>query len=146
MAFDSRITADGIFVGSMTKGIKTNKYIAAACGTAEDIQAFLDWIADGADLANKKSFGLDRECDINAIVVNKKGEIFSYESRLYPFKIDGDYFSIGSGSSFALGAMAFGASASQSIRIASKFDSCTGGSIKELKFSDKKKPTRTRQS
>lgn len=50
-----------------------------------------------------------------------------------------NYLAIGSGSSFALGALAMGATPEQAIKIAMKFDSGTGGRVRTTKKVERKK-------
>lgn len=138
MAFDSKITEDGGHVGYMNKGRKTSKFLVATCGSVEDGEAFMDWLAAGGVAADKKLFGLDRNLDdFLAIAINKTGKVFRYEGRLYPFVMEAPFFALGSGAPYAMGAMAFGASAAQAVKIASKFDLATGGTVRELKWSKK---------
>ena len=132
LAFDSKISADCRHVGSVTKGRKTNKYLCAGCGSVEDLIAVLDWVSDGGILQKRKEFGLDRECDVSALLISKKGSVFHIDSRVYPYLVDASFHACGSGSDLAIGAMAMGASAVEAVRVASKFDGYTGGSIRTL--------------
>ncbi len=134
LAFDSKVSSSGVHVGWMVKGRKTSKYLIAGCGACEDLQAFIDWMVSGGAQEDKKKYGLDREVDLAAIVINKKGKVLHYESRLYPYEINSELHAVGSGADIAIGAMAFGATSSQAVKIASKFDVATGGTIKDLSW------------
>ena len=134
LAFDSKVTADGLCSGTMTKGRVTKKYLVAACGAAEDVEAFLDWMDAGGIQDDKKKFGLEREVDISAISVDKKGIVRHYGGRLYPYKIQASFHADGSGGHLAIGAMAHGATAVQAVKIASTYDSYTGGKVNTLSF------------
>ena len=137
LAFDSRITGGSTIHGWMTKGITTKTHIVAAAGAAQDIQAFFDWFEAGGLQADKTKFGLvDREVDIVALAVDKKGKVTIYEDRVYPTQIDSLFYAAGSGGDVALGALGAGASAVEAVRIAAKFDSATGGPIRTLKLDD----------
>jgi ATP-dependent protease HslVU (ClpYQ) peptidase subunit len=137
LAFDSKASSGGQHAGWVMKGKKTNKYLIAACGSCEDIQAFMDWMESGGKQEDKKTYGLDRDVDINALVIDKKTRVYQYEGRLYPYVIEADIHALGSGREYAIGAMAAGSSAQQAVRIASKYDSGTGGAVKTL-YWDKK--------
>lgn len=135
LAFDSRVTAGDTVYGGAVKGRKTNKYLMAVAGDWQDAEAFMDWVEDGAVWDDRKKYGLaDREVEISAIVVNKKGQVLLYGSRLYPMIIDALFYAEGSGAPFALGAMSAGATAAQAVKIAAKFDTGTGGTVRELKW------------
>lgn len=133
LAFDSKISGSGVNFGTGIKGIKTAKFLLAASGACEDCDAWLDWMkATGGDLNAKKDYGLDKECDIDAIAIDKKGRIRWYSNKCYPYTVDGPFHALGSGYAFAMGAMAFGASAAEAVRVAAKFDAATGGIVREL--------------
>ena len=134
LAFDSKITGNDGYTGWGIKGRKTSKFLMAGCGSFADMTAFMDWMQAGGVVADKKLFGIDRKIEMSAIVVNKKGHVYFYEDYLYPFQIDAPFHAIGSGSSYAIGAMAFGATAVQAIKIASKWDNGTGGLIRQLSW------------
>lgn len=135
LAFDSKISGGGVAFGTGIKGVKTNKFLLAAAGSCEDCDAWLDWMkATGGDLDTKKNYGLDKECEMECIAIDKKGRVRWYGDKCYPYTIDGHFHALGSGYAFAMGAMAFGASAAQAVRIAAKFDTATGGTVRELKW------------
>jgi len=54
------------------------------------------------------------------------------EWQAYVSEIHSDYAAVGSGGKFALGAMAFGASAEEAVEVASEFDIYTGGSVQSM--------------
>lgn len=137
LSFDSRITSGSVMHGWMVKGKIVGQHLVAASGAAQDIQAFFDWFEAGADQKKKADFGLyDREADLCALVVDAKGKVTIYEDRVYPIFIEHLFYAVGSGAEIAIGAMAAGKSAAESVRLASKFDSATGGPIRSLKISD----------
>ena len=134
IAFDSRMTQGDLVSGSVVKGVKTAKYLAAAAGDPEDIRAYLDWVKDGALKSHKAKFGLNRKVNIEGICVSKDGTVTHYDGRLYPYKVRADFHAVGSGKDIAVGAMAAGASAYDAVKIAAKYDKNTGGRIRKLSF------------
>lgn len=142
LAADSRITS-GTFIitDDFTKIHKivdsmTNKTtLCGFCGNASDWEKFLDWDEETDD-----PLILDNFC---AIIIHDDGEITEYESteedktlnRLDLGKLP--FYAIGSGREIAIGAMASGKSAIESIEVTKHFDSTTGGVIKSIEF-DKK--------
>lgn len=134
LAFDSRVTSGGVNVGSVVKGKKTRKYLIAAAGSCEDTDAWMDWMESGGKLEDRKNYGLDKECDMECVAVDKKGRVFQYGSKCYPYTYKSQFLALGSGWAFAMGAMALGASASEAVKVAAKFDVATGGSVLELKW------------
>lgn len=134
LTFDSKVSTDGVNIGSSIKGRKTKKFLIAAAGSCDDCDAWMDWMENGAVVTEKKNYGLDRDCNLWAIAIDKKGRIFNYTEKCYPWLITSAFYAIGSGASFALGAMANGASAEQAVKIAAKFDAYTGGVVRTLKW------------
>lgn len=63
------------------------------------------------------------------LLVNQDNEVFLYTNNLVAMPLYGDYIAIGSGSEYAMGAMAQGATAEEAVAIAHKFDPNTGPNI-----------------
>lgn len=89
-------------------------------GATDDL---LDWYEHDTPLPEKyDSFQL--------LVVNPDGSAFlAFDNTSLSGPITGDYYAIGSGEDFALGALAMGASAEEAVRIASQFDYHTNDKI-----------------
>ncbi len=138
LAFDSRISDGEMHYGWTNKGRITNKYIMAACGSLEDMEAAMDWIehTDGK-ISEKEKYGLhEREVDCEVIVVDTQGKVKFFGQRLYPTTLDALYYAIGSGAPYAMGAMAVGKSAKEAVHAAAKHDLATGGYVRQLKITN----------
>ena len=89
--------------------------------------------ADGNKFENWKRGGdrptLADEDGFQALELTPTGQIIYYDPDLEPHIVESDYYGIGSGSPFAIGAMAAGATMEEAIAIAAKFDYGTGGGI-----------------
>jgi len=141
LAFDSRITADTLLFGHSIKGKITKEFMVAAAGSMQDVQAFIDWVCLGYTEESKRKFGLaDREVEVEGIVVTKKGEVYVFDNRLYPYQITAPFIALGSGAHIAIGAMAMGANSYRAVKIASLYDTATGGDVKVLAFKKPKQP------
>lgn len=79
----------------------------------------------------------DKE-DSFTVMVARDDECFIYEPSLIPIKIEQSFFSIGSGSHFALAALHLGKSAKKAIEVATFFDPDTGMGYEELVVGKKK--------
>lgn len=84
---------------------------------------FLNCDAYGKPPRTKSTYGL---------ILNKEGIYMFDHSPLTWMKIDSKYHAIGSGQSFALGAMATGATPKQAVKAAFNLDTATGFGVKEL--------------
>lgn len=68
-----------------------------------------------------------------ALEINGKGEVFYYNGSFTPSgPLMADYFAIGSGMDFAIGALEMGATAQQAVVAASKGDMFTGGVVQHI--------------
>lgn len=57
-----------------------------------------------------------------------------------PTRVNGEFFAIGSGADYAMGAMAMGASAEEAVRIAARYDLNTGGGLTVVELSQERPP------
>ena len=148
LAFDSRVTEDDVPLGTVRKGIQTDRFLAAAAGDLDIVHEFLKWIAD--DLNPPKKPKLGKGEDFTGWVIDSSGRLTEYSKSLKPVRYSAEFYSIGSGANFAKGAMAAGSTAKEAVTIAAKFDPATGGDIHELQVSTLKvkrgkKETRSRR-
>ena len=142
MAADSK----GDWGGSPTdenKIFTTDKYLFGHSGNLslglalwEELDEFL---IDGnlPEMYRWSKYSIDRkDVPIGAILVDRETDEFwvldSDRLRKISLAGGGPFFAIGSGTDYALGAMAAGASATRAVHIASGFDHYTGGLIQSV--------------
>mgnify|MGYP000045880688 FL=1 len=70
--------------------------------------------------------------DVEFLMLNDKKEIWHSVDFTNWLQVKEDYFSIGSGSLYALGALATGTTPKEAVKVASKLDPYTGMGIKEF--------------
>ncbi|NKX37344.1 peptidase S14 [Rhodobacteraceae bacterium R_SAG4] len=96
-------------------------------GLSEEIR---DWFASeksGDAEPNLNGRGFD------CIEVRSDGSVYFYNDSFIPTgPLAGDYFAIGSGAEYALGAMAMGADAARAVQVAAEFDVWTGGVVQHV--------------
>ncbi|MDE4297112.1 hypothetical protein PXK56_18145 [Phaeobacter gallaeciensis] len=94
-------------------------------------EAFIAWLNDGGDLGDTERLGSD--LDLQALVVKQDGSVFYYHDSVVPSgPLYGQYFAIGSGDQYALGALSCGATADGAVAAASQHDPWTGGEIMKI--------------
>lgn len=112
------------------------RYAMAFCGDVADMDVFYTWFIHEGYEMNLDSETPVLEEDFRAIVYkNDTSEVYFYSSRCIPTKMS-QPISIGSGCEFAMGAMAHGASASESVSAAKKLCLYTGGHTDVIYLND----------
>lgn len=89
---------------------------------------FQRWVIGGMDLNNKPD--IPHDADFSVLMIDG-GKAYLYGAMLERFEA-GCPASVGSGSPFALGAMANGADAATAVKIASCYDPFTGGPVQTV--------------
>jgi hypothetical protein len=101
-----------------------NGSLFGGAGMMEQILAARVWLEEGGD----KPEGLD---DFNGILI-ESGRAYHLEARLIRERIVERCHAVGSGSPFAITAMALGKTAREAVLIAARFDPRTGGGVDVL--------------
>lgn len=132
MAADSFCTADNVFVGLVSKKIALNKqgWLGGAAGNAIFARKWLEWFESDFEESTVPTPAKNGEdsCNGNGLMVGPKGTIRIIEDAGY-FDLEGEYYAIGSGMDFALGALAHGATAEEAVAAALVHDRYSGGPI-----------------
>ena len=127
MASDSQIMGEFIEQLSFDKILVIDSYIVGCAGLVRDIKQFIAYINNGwreIDIPLEKPDSLE-----SLIYDSNTKEIMYYDGSYLGIKT-GNTTAIGSGQSFAMGAMLNGASALEAISIAARLDPYTGGDVK----------------
>lgn len=95
-------------------------------GSANDVISIVHYWSNPEAFGNKPP----KVSGCAGLVLTQSGDIFLFDHYAKWLRVDQPYMAIGSGQSYALGAMAAGKSPREAIRIASKHDSYTGMGIK----------------
>lgn len=128
------IAADRQMDGHMCVGklfrLKSGAYLAGA-GNYDDIVEVVHWFNQGAKEDSKPAIDAD---DDDLLMMHPDGKMFWLTVPfLRPVAILDEFAACGSGSEFALGAMAAGASAKRAVEIACKFDPLTGKGVNAIR-------------
>ena len=128
MCADRRTTGGAMFSTTKVKRINGSLYGGAGC--LENILHFFAWIQNPDEL--KKPEASD-ETFFEILELNKSG-LYYWSRQLIPIRIEDDFYAIGSGAGYALGALAHGATLQGAIRTAARWDECTGTEIQTLRL------------
>ena len=135
IAADSQVSGEDVkyYIEKLRRG---KDCIFGGAGDLDKLLKFYDSVEKNGDF--------DDPIEVDVLELRADG-IYVYESTIHPVKVRGDFFSIGTGSAYALAAMYLGKSPKEAIEIASLFDPVTGGPIDVLKLEPgsvaRKKPT-----
>lgn len=70
----------------------------------------------------------------HVLLLGPRGDIAMYADGTMPVVVEEKFMSIGSGSDYAMGALAAGATPAQAVKIASRYDQSTNNKVKVLKL------------
>ena len=128
-------TPGGIYTDTLctyTVPFKTRKYeriggsLYAGAGNLDELTRFFVWRRDGGDPPTL-------EDEIDVLEVCPEG-IFIWGKKCVRIWVNEDVYAVGSGSEFAMGAIAMGAKPREAMKIAAKFDCKTGNQIEYVKL------------
>lgn len=121
---------DGVLAGdswSTLHGDPTQKIfklddgrLVGVSGDLSSAMFFIDFLKDEAEFTGG---------DFNAIVIYPNGDAYFYGERGFPLTIGRKFMALGTGSAYAMGAMAQGATAEEAVAIAIDMDESSGGNI-----------------
>jgi hypothetical protein len=130
MYADKRITSGAIH--RTTKLFRIKESIVGVCGEIEQGIRFIEWLKYPSErpiFAEANSF--------SALELTPKGKILWWGTALVPMPVEEEFYGIGSGAAYALGAMCMGASPKKAILIASRWDESTGDEIQAMTLRSK---------
>jgi hypothetical protein len=132
MAADAQISANGFVHSSALKIVRNARGdLCGASGNQGFMVRFLSWFEKGEKGEPPSAQDKDEHYDVIIIRARKPHQALTInQTTLCP--ISGEFYAIGSGRSFALGAMMAGADAMFAVQIACKMDNYSGGDIVAL--------------
>lgn len=128
LAADSRAFSGGSrYIGLKTKIFVLQDKTVVGCSTNQPgfAEAFSAWVAAGMN-PNPAETPEIGQGGFEALVIDPEGNVFYFNDGFYPTgPLTADFFAIGSGAEYAMGALECGASAEQAVAVACKFDHWT---------------------
>jgi 20S proteasome alpha/beta subunit len=131
MAADKRITSSPIF--STTKLFRVKGSLIGVAGNIEQALRFVEW-RKAKSTAEKPCFS--EETCFEALELKPDGSLVYWGAEMYGIPIEEDFYAIGTGAPYALGAMAMGANLQKAIQVASRWDTATGNEIQMLNLKE----------
>lgn len=136
MAADTRSTDDSYHPGIVRceKLFRVDGDIIATAGEDAPGMVFVDWYPK-RKTRKPPSKLIDGGADFCCLVLTKEG-LFWWDKWCRPNKVLHDFYALGSGGAYAMGAMDRGATASEAVESAMKYDCYTGGDIVTMRLED----------
>lgn len=133
-----QIAADSMCSGEAEHYLveKLRAYKGTIFGAAGDWDQILKFY-----MALEKGGELDLECDIDVLELRDDG-IYVYSSCVIPARIKNDFFAVGSGAGYAMGAMHLGKTPAEAVAIAALYDPGTRGPIDVMELPKKRTKAR----
>lgn len=128
LAADSLTTSNGLRDSLAQKIHRVGPLLIGGAGVSALCIRFVEWVQAGMK-GNSPWHGEDGG---NSFIVMPDDTILVFGAN-GPWKVETDFYALGSGEQLALGAMAFGASAEQAVECAIRFDVFSGGPIRTLR-------------
>ena len=125
MASDRRVS--GAPMHDVPKLFRIGGSIIGVCGDYAQALRFLEWRRNPD--ARPTFTG---EPNFQALELTADGKILWWGVEMIPIQVSKPFYAIGSGSEYAIGAMSAGRSPKQAVKIASQWDSATGGEIQTM--------------
>lgn len=113
----------------VSKVVNIGQSVFAGAGDLDDLARFFEWQRKGGKA--KGAPQLEGNLDILEVCA---GEIFIWGTKLVRLQVNENVYSVGSGSHYATGAMAMGATPKQAIEVAARFDPQTALPIEFVKL------------
>lgn len=130
MASDRLITSMHTFNAS--KIFRVHGSLIGVAGPFEQCLKFIEWRRN-PDLKPTFSDAVSLE----ALELSSDGQLTWWGAEMVAIPIDSEFYAIGSGAAYALGAMAMRASPRRAIEVAARYDSSTGSDVQIMNLGAK---------
>jgi hypothetical protein len=127
LASDSLATSNGLRDSHTQKIHKIGPLLVAGAGISAICTRFVQWVKDGM----KGDSPWQGQDGGNSFIV-MPDEVILVFGENGPWKVERDFYALGSGEQVAIGAMAHGATAEEAVAHAITFDVYSGGPIRTL--------------
>ncbi|MFG1245739.1 hypothetical protein [Xanthobacter flavus] len=131
MAADRAVTStNGMLAGGVAKITRTSAgWLVGASGHLSAMAGVREWAEALLHMGDEFVPPRGNLTDMDAIFVSPTGRVHYFDGHGFPVEVTGEYFAVGGGESYAMGAMAVGADAIQAVQAACMLGAGLGGGI-----------------
>ena len=134
LAADTQMTIGDTTDSTCIKIVKRGAVLAGACGTSAMCKAFRDWFIGGMRGDPPKPYHAEKsDWSYWGLIFPPQSDSFLILQEPGWNWLRAPFYATGSGGDIATGALAMGATAEEAVRVASRFDTATGGEITVLR-------------
>jgi len=135
LAADKRMQQYGGIARTVTKIMRApDGCLLAVTGSVDVGLEMRHWLLAGAMPADFPPKA--REDVATLIVINRKGEVWTYAAGPFPMRMESHQIAFGSGRDYAEASMHLGCSAAEAVKVACMFQTDCGGGIDALVLND----------
>ena len=147
MAGDTLSTRGSTKLFGCRKVARTERFLFGFTGSLAVIQPMYEWVAmldqeEAKDIHIRDFYKLAQRIELGgdydgyALLADREGTVFELVSNCHVVPSRAGFHAIGSGASYALGALHMGATAEKAVMAAISYDSDTGGMVRTISFDD----------
>ncbi|MES2352088.1 MAG: hypothetical protein V4641_31350 [Pseudomonadota bacterium] len=133
LAADKRCSYGGMNC-TVTKIFRVGALLVGGSGDVPYIQAMVDWVRRGRNVADYPVDQRDKDNWQPIIVIEPSGKAMMYERTPYPIIYDDTVMVLGSGREYARAALYMGATAAEAVAVTSALDVNCGNGIDTLRI------------
>ncbi len=123
LAADTIATCNGT-PARVNKILDLGDRVFGVAGNYVDALMFLEWVKNPKRAKKPKD-----DAEFVAVELRADGSIWEWGPDLFPFRVEEEYYAIGSGQDVARGAMYMGATAEKAVEAAIRWDVNSGGAV-----------------
>lgn len=138
LAADTRSVCDCVPV-RVSKLFRVDHLVYAGVGNLAECHVIAQWLAAGSPASDRPSCEDDGRCGIVVDLRTGKASRLIGKAKVIQIPIHEPFEAMGSGSQFAMAAMALGKTAAEAVKLAMRFDVFTGGPIESVRVKKRRK-------
>ena len=111
--------------------------LIGCAGYVSETEAFAEWLEGGMQPGEKPKVSENFDTiEVALPTAADPGVVHHWDDHLTPYRLDAEFYALGNGGHFAMGAMAAGCSAEEAVKLAIEHTIHSGGEVQIMRLSD----------